>query len=86
MSATNTKPHKHKILTPVKFVTDGKMYFGIIISASILKLSRRGKKDEPYYLISGYGDPIWEGDLRTIDEDEYNILIAQFPNGCKEVN
>lgn len=86
MSAKNTKPHKHKILTPVKYVTGNTMYFGIIISASILKLSKRGKRDEPYYLISGYGDPIWEGDLKRMDEEEYNILLAQFPNGCKEVN
>jgi hypothetical protein len=70
----NRKQHKFTLpLQPVKALVEDTFIYGIIISR-IHKLPIRASIEEPFYLITGYGKPIWEGHITPITEKEYQQL------------
>lgn len=71
------KPHRHNTLDPVQVVNPEKEpIIGIVIS-KLHKVTKNGKPDEPYYIISGYGPAVWEGDLIAVSEEDYMIFLAK---------
>ena len=70
---SKTPLHKHKLLQAVRYNLAGTFIYGLIISNSIWKLDRKNQKDEPYYLITGYGPAIWENHLEPISDEEYQL-------------
>lgn len=74
MSRHNRKQHKYtRPLQPVKTEVNGSIIYGIIISR-FHKLPKGANVEEPYYIISGLGHPIWENNITPITESEYNSL------------
>jgi len=72
MSQNLKKPHYYKSLTPVKTIIDNKEHCGIIIG-KVHKLPINGKKEEPYYIITGIGPAVWEKHLTQITEEELQL-------------
>ena len=72
MSQNLKKPHYYKSLTPVKTIIDNQEHTGLIIGR-LHKLPIKGKKEEPYYIVTGIGPAIWENHLTPITEEEYQL-------------
>jgi hypothetical protein len=74
MTRYNRKKHKYNSpLQPVKVDVNGSFITGIIISR-FHKLPKGATVEEPYYLITGHGSPIWENNLIPITDLEYSAL------------
>jgi hypothetical protein len=74
MSRYNRIQHKFtRPLQPVKVDVNGTFIYGIIIS-KFHKLPKGATIEEPYYIITGHGSPIWENNLIPITDSEYSSL------------
>jgi len=73
MPRYNRKPHQYTdLLQPVKVLLNDSMQMGLIISR-VHKLPKQASIEEPYYLVTGIGQPIWEGNIVPISEEEYQL-------------
>lgn len=71
MSRYNRKKHKYNSpLQPVKVDINGTFIYGIIIS-KFHKLPKGANIEEPYYLVSGIGNAIWEDKISPISDADY---------------
>jgi hypothetical protein len=70
----NRKQHKYtRPFQPVKALVEETFVYGIIIS-KFHKIPKQAKTEEPFYLITGHGIPIWEGHITPITEQEYSQI------------
>ena len=66
-------PHKFTApLQTVKVLQGDKFTYGLII-AKIHKLPKSSTIEEPYYLITGIGQPIWENHITPVEQEEYDL-------------
>jgi hypothetical protein len=81
MSRYNRKPHKFtELLQPVKVLVNDDFVFGIIIS-KVHKMPKTSNIEEPFYLVTGIGAPVWEGSITPVSEEDYTIATA-LQGGC----
>lgn len=73
MKRHNRTPHQYQLLQPVKFYVNSDFHIGLIIS-KIHKLPKKAAlAEEPFYLVTGFGLPVWESNLIPITEEEYKL-------------
>lgn len=65
----NKRKHIYPLLTEVAFLTpNGEVKEGNVLSR-LHKLPKSGnpQKEEPYYIISGYGPAVYENEIVTVE-------------------
>jgi hypothetical protein len=69
----NRPIHKFtRSLQPVKVIINDTIHVGLVISR-FHKIPKKSTTEEPFYTITGLGQPVWEGHIVPITDEEYNI-------------